>query len=262
MSFDISQFGFGITGKVPHDVVRELAPLVEQAGFSSMWFNHIPNGNAYASMEVAAEVTNTIVLGSGVTSIDSLMTAREIVDEVHTRRLPQDRLIIGIGASRSPSPLRTVSDGIDLIGAELPGVPVYVGALGPRMRALGVQAGAGVLLNWLTVETAKSAMDDRRADAPESDAKVALYIRCALGEENQGAIRSEAARYESFPNYAANFERLDFRAMDAAVAVTTAAELQHGLAAYQGLVDQPILRAITAEDTLEAYASLVESARN
>lgn len=262
MTFDISQFGFGITGKVPLDVVRELAPLVEDAGFSSMWFNHITRGNAYDSMEAAAEVTTSLVLGSGVTSIDSMMSASEIVDEVRNRKLPQDRIIIGIGANKPPSPLTTVRDGIDVIAKELPDVPVYVGALGPKMRALGVQRGDGVLLNWLTPGAAKSAMDDRQNDAPETDAKVALYVRCALGEENLEAIRSEAARYESFPSYGANFERLGFRAMDAAVAVNTAEELQNRLAAYQGVIDQPILRAITAEDTIEAYASLVESARN
>ncbi len=262
MSFDISQFGFGITGKVPLDVVRELAPLIEDAGFSSMWFNHITRGNAYESMEAAAEVTSTLVLGSGVTSIDSMMSASEIVDEIRNRKLPQDRLIIGVGANKPPSPLTTVRDGIDVIREELPDVPVYVGALGPKMRALGVQHGQGVLLNWLTPDAAKSAMNDRRSDAPENNAKVALYIRCSLGEVNHEAIRSEAARYESFPSYAANFERLGFRAMDAAVAVDSASDLRSRLAAYQRVIDQPILRAITAEDTIEAYASLVESARN
>lgn len=262
MTFDISQFGFGITGKVPLGVVRELAPMVEQAGFGSMWFNHITAGNAYASMEAAAAVTNRIILGSGVTSIDSMMSANEIIQEVHNRALPLDRLIIGIGANRPPSPLATVRDGIETIDDEFPGVPVYVGALGPKMRALGVQNSAGVLLNWLTPDAAHVAMDERRRDAPDSEAKVALYIRCAMGVENQEAIRNEAARYESFPNYAANFHRLGFRAMDAAVAVSSPSDLKNRLAAYQGVVDQPILRAITAEDSIESYASLVESVKN
>lgn len=262
MTFDISQFGFGITGKVPEDVVRELAPLVEQAGFASMWFNHIPNGNAYSSMQAAADVTSTLVLGSGVTSIDSFMSATGVIDEVRSRNLPQDRIIIGIGANKPPSPLQTVREGIALLNEELPGVPVYIGALGPKMRALGVQQSDGVLLNWLTPDAAAVAMEDRRRDAPESDAQVALYIRCAMGEANHEAIRAEAARYESFPSYASNFDRLGFRAMDAAVAVTNGDELRLRLAAYQGVIDQPVLRAITTEDTLEAYASLVESARN
>ncbi len=262
MTFDITRFGFGITGKVPTEVVRELAPLVEQAGFSSMWFNHITNGNAYESIQVAARVTNSLVLGSGVTSIDSMMSAQGIVDEVQRLELPTDRLIIGIGANKPPSPLTTVREGIQLLHQALPGVPVYVGALGPRMRELGVQQAEGVLLNWLTPEAAALAMDDRRRHAPETDAKVALYIRCSLGQENRPAIEAEASRYEGFPSYAANFQRLGFRAMDAAVSVANGTELKARLAAFQGVIDQPILRAITAQDTLDAYASLVQAVRN
>jgi alkanesulfonate monooxygenase SsuD/methylene tetrahydromethanopterin reductase-like flavin-dependent oxidoreductase (luciferase family) len=262
MTFDIIQFGFGITGKVPTDVVRELAPMVEQAGFNSMWFNHITNGNAYDSIRAAASVTSSIVLGSGVTSIDSMMSAREIADQVRGLNLPTDRLIIGIGANKPPSPLSTVREGIELLHQDLPDVPVYVGALGPKMRELGVEQAEGVLLNWLTPDAASLAMDDRRRHAPDTNANVALYIRCALGEENRQAIEAEAARYEGFPSYAANFERLGFRAMDAAVFVTDSEELKTRLAAFQGVIDQPILRAITSEDTLEAYASLVESVRN
>lgn len=262
MTLDITRFGFGITGKVSADVVRELAPLVEKAGFKSMWFNHITNGNAYSSIEVAASVTTSLKLGSGVTSIDSMLTARDILDQVRGRDLPTDRLIIGIGANKPPSPLRTIREGVSLIHGELPGVPVVVGALGPKMRELGVTHADGVLLNWLTPDAAKLAMASRREAAPDSDARVALYIRCALGEENHEALKSEAARYEGFPSYAANFDRLGYRALDAAVQVDNAADLTSRLAAFQDVVDDPILRAITAEETLDAYASLVEALRN
>lgn len=262
MTLDLSRFGFGITGKVPADVVRQLAPLVERAGFRSMWFNHITNGNAYSSMEVAASVTSTLILGSGVTSIDSMMSAEEVVAEARKRQLPTDRLIICIGANKPPSPLRTIREGIAHIQGELPGVPVYVGALGPKMRALGVQHADGVLLNWLTPDAAMMAMDDRREHAPGTDARVALYIRCALGPANREAIESEANRYQSFPSYAANFKRLGFGAMDAAVSVDDPAELRARLAQFQTAVDEPILRAITADDSLDAYASLVEAVRN
>ena len=262
MTLDVTKFGFGITGKVPADVVRQLAPLVERAGFRTMWFNHITNGNAYASIEVAARVTSRLILASGVTSIDSMMTASEVVDQVRTRDLPTDRLVIGIGANKPPSPLRTVREGIDLIRDELPGVPVYVGALGPKMRALGVQRANGILLNWLTPEAARHAQQDRQTDAPASHANVALYIRCALGEASREPMLAEIARYESFPSYAANFRRLGFGAQDAAVMVNDAVSLRTRLAAYQDVVDEPVLRAITAGDTLEAYASLLEALIN
>lgn len=262
MSLDISKFGFGITGHVPSEVVRELAPQVEAAGFNTLWFNHTQKANAYAAIQAAASVTSTLRLATGVTSIDAFMSTLQVVDEVRSRDLPHDRLAIGIGASKPPSPLQTIHESIDLLQEELPGVPVYVGALGPKMRALGAQHADGILLNWLTPESASLAMEDRRRDAPDSDANVALYIRCALGLENHEAIKTEAARYSSSPNYAANFKRLGFEAMDAAVCVDDGASLRERLAQYQNVVDEPVLRAITAEDTLEAYSSLVDAARN
>lgn len=262
MSFDITKFGFGITGHVPHNVVRELAPRIEAAGFSTLWFNHTKKANAYAAIQVAASVTTTLKLATGVTSIDAFMNTLGVIEEVRTRDLPHDRLTIGIGANQPPSPLRTIKEATELLHEELPGVPVYVGALGPKMRELGVQKADGILLNWLTPDAARLAMDDRRKAAPDSEAKVALYVRCALGAENHEAIKTEAARYESFPSYASNFKRLGFSAMDAAVCVDDAESLRERLAQYQDVVDEPVLRAITAEDSLEGYSSLVDAAKN
>lgn len=260
MSLDLSVWGFGITSTVPHNIVRELAPIVEQAGFGMLWINHIPGGNCYDSIAVAASATSTLTFGSGVTSLNA-MDAATIIQEVKSQELPLDRLTIGIGASKPPSPLDTVERGLELIHEDLPGVPVVVGALGPKMRALGVSNGEGVLLNWLTPEAALGAMEDRHRDAPNTDAIVALYIRCSLGQTGAEAMAREAARYAAIPGYAANFARLGFSAMDAAVCVNDPAALVERLAPYQGVVDQPVLRAITGEESLAAYVSLVESAR-
>lgn len=262
MTLDLTKFGFGITGKTPHSIVRELAPMVEEAGFRTLWFNHIPKGDAFACMTVAASVTTTLRLGTGVTSVDHLMTAEEIVEQVRARDLPANRLVLGIGANKPPSPLQTVRCAAALIHEELPGIPVVVGALGPRMRALGVQDADGILLNWLTPDAAVEATAQASADAAGSPATVALYVRTALGETGRKGMEAEAERYEAIPSYSANFARLGFTAMDAAVCVNTPEELRERLAQYQNAVDEPVLRAITGEETLAAYASLVKAAKN
>lgn len=261
MTLDPHQFGFGITGAVPDEIVRGLAPLVEQAGFRTLWINHTAQGNALASIEVAAAVTSTLRLATGVISVD-LLPASDILRQVRDRDLPLNRLVLGIGASKPPSPLRSVREAANLIHDELPGVPVYVGALGPKMRALGARETEGLLLNWLTPAAAKLAMADRRADAPDHHSEVALYIRCSLGDVGREAMATEAGRYAAIPSYAANFERLGFSALDAAITADTPAELSSGLARFQGVVDEPVLRAITGEETLAAYASLVDAFRN
>jgi alkanesulfonate monooxygenase SsuD/methylene tetrahydromethanopterin reductase-like flavin-dependent oxidoreductase (luciferase family) len=262
VTVDLSRFGFGIVGHTPTKIVQELAPLVEQAGFATLWFNHTAQGNAFAAMEAAARVTTTLRLATGVTSLDGVMSAADIVQQVTSRHLPLDRLTLGIGANRPPTPIRIVREGFECIRDHMPAIPVYVGALGPQMRAFGVRHTDGILLNWLTPKAAAMAMEERHRDAPASSATVALYIRCALGEAGATALSAEAARYEAFPSYAANFERLGFRAMDAAVQATTPAELQTRLNAFIDVVDEPILRAIVAEETTAAYASLVDAARN
>lgn len=260
MTLDLSTFGFGISGKVPHDIVRELAPRVEQAGFRTMWFNHIPNGDALSSIAVAAAVTSTLRLATGVTSVDRMMPALDIVNHVRERDLPVDRLLLGIGANQPPSPLRQVQEATSLLHQELPGVPVIVGALGPKMRAQGVRDADGVLLNWLTPAAASAAMADARAENP--DAYVALYIRTAMGATARTGMDEEIARYSALPSYAANFERLGFTAADAAVIVDSPAQLRERLEAYAEVVTEPVLRAITGQETLEAYVSLVDAARN
>ncbi|MCA9832508.1 MAG: LLM class flavin-dependent oxidoreductase [Thermomicrobiales bacterium] len=262
MSLDVSRFGFGIVGATPHDLVRELAPMVEQAGFNTLWFNHTTQANAYEAIAVAAQVTTTIRLATGVTNLDGVMPTREIIANVRDLDLPLDRLIIGIGANQPPSPLRSVSEAIGVLKDELPSVPVVVGALGPKMRALGVQQSQGVLLNWLTPAGAELAMVDRAQDAPNTDAQVALYIRCSLGAEGRIAMQREAHRYQNIASYKANFGRLGFSAMDAAVCADTSTQIREGLAQYQSVVDQPVLRAIVGNETIADYASLVDACRN
>ncbi len=261
MALDVSRMGFGITGSLSHDVVRQLAPRVEAAGFKTLWINHGGDGgDALASMRVAAEVTSTLRFASGVIPVDR-MPASEIVLSFQAKDLPIDRVTVGIGASKPPSPLSTVRDAAEMIVSSL-GVPVVVGALGPRMRRLGVRETDGVLLNWLTPEGAGQAMDDKAvhlSDLPEKDALVALYIRCALGEGAKSVLEREASRYDAIPSYAANFRRLGFSAIDSAVYAEDARGIRAGLAPFLGVVDEPVVRAITATDSIDDYLALVDA---
>lgn len=260
MNLDLTKMGFGITSTVDHSVVRELAPRLEEAGFRTLWINHGGSGDSLASIQVAASVTTRIRLASGVIPVDR-MVPQEIVRTVQERALPLDRLVLGIGSSAPPSPLNTVSHAASFIHERL-GTPVMVGALGPRMRRLGLQETQGVLLNWLTPEAARRALADKDsdlADLPDKRAEVALYIRTALGQDARPVLEREAARYEAIPSYAANFARLDFRALDSAVYGETWEEIREGLEGFLGTVDEPVVRAITANDVLEEFLALIDS---
>jgi alkanesulfonate monooxygenase SsuD/methylene tetrahydromethanopterin reductase-like flavin-dependent oxidoreductase (luciferase family) len=260
MALDTSNMGFGLTGFLDHAVVRELAPRIEEAGFRTLWINDPPDGDALAGLRVAAAVTSTIRLATGVIPVDR-RTAESVVHAVRERDLPTDRLVIGIGSSKPPRPLRRVRDAIRVIKEGL-NVPVVVGALGPRMRRLGVQESDGVLLNWLTPDGARAAMADKKRDLAETGkerAEVGLYIRVALGAPANARLRAEAARYEGIPSYAANFARLGFSAMETAVAAGEPEDVREGLDAFSGTVDEAVVRAVTGTDALPEYLALLDA---
>ena len=74
-------------------------------------------------------------------------------------------------------------------------------------------------------------------------------------------MQNEAATYESYPAYAAHFKRMGVGAMDTTIAALNADDIQVGLAAWEGLVDAVIVRAITAHDSSDEILHLLEAAR-
>jgi hypothetical protein len=254
---DLARLGYGITGDLDLDVVRRLAPAVERAGLRTLWVNQPVRGDALAVMAVAADATTTLRIASGVLPVDRL-PAEDVVRRVRDLGLPADRLVLGVGASARPSPLRTAREAIATLTDGL-GVPVVLGALGPRMRRLAALESAGLLLNWLTPSAAAAAVADRDRDVEGTAAtpEVALYVRCALGRESHAVVRREAERYAGIPAYAANFARLSFAPLDAAVLATTDEDLRAGLAAYTDVVDETVVRAVTASGTLDEHLALV-----
>ncbi len=253
-------FGFGIAGSLTHDIVREIAPRLEQAGFSTLWVNDTPDGDSLASLAVAAEVTSTLGLATGVIPVDR-RPADEIIAAVRRLELPEQRLTIGIGSSTPPSPLRRIASSIDALHTGL-SCDVMVGALGPKMRAVAVTRGDGVLLNWLTPAAARQAVEDMKQAVRErggDSSRMALYVRTALGKHAQERLEAEAERYARIPSYAANFGRLGVRAIDTAVRSDTAEGIRDGVAGYDGTLDEIVVRAITANDTVGEYLELMEA---
>lgn len=270
---DLSRLGYGVTGDLSPDVVGPLASAVERAGLRTLWVNQPARGDALATMAAAAGATSTLRLASGVLPLDHV-SPEEIVRRVRELELPLDRTVLGVGARGGPSPLATVRTGVATLRSAL-GVPVVVGALGPRMRALAARESDGLLLNWLTPSAAASAARDRDRDRDRdgdgddgrdrgSDRDgvgaapaVALYVRCALGAAAGAVARREAERYAGIPSYAANFARLGFDPLQAAVLAGTPAGLRAGLAPYTPVLDETVVRAVTATDALGEHLALL-----
>ena len=85
-------------------------------------------------------------------------------------------------------------------------------------------------------------------------------MRPALGPEAEAVFLTEAARYGSYPSYAANFERMGTPAAGTAVTGNTPAEIQAGLAKYSATLDETVVRAITGSETGEPYLELLTAA--
>ncbi|MDI2098468.1 LLM class flavin-dependent oxidoreductase [Ruicaihuangia caeni] len=244
--------------------MRELAPRLEAAGFHTLWVNDTPAGDALASIAVAAEVTATLQLATGVIPIDR-RPPLEIAASVDRLGLPLDRLTIGIGSGRvAKGALAVVGEAVAVLRDEI-GVPVVVGALGPKMRELAAREADGVVLNWLTPDAAAEAAADAQAASltRPRPAHVVQYVRTIVDPAAREALVAEARRYEAVPAYAANFERLGVTALETtldASAMTGASESDAGslLDEYLGAVDEVVIRAITAEQTIDDYAQFID----
>ncbi len=253
--------GFGVAGALPHDVIRALAPAAEAAGYHTFWVNDTPHGDGLAALRVAAEVTSEIQLGVGVIPLDR-QPADTIALRVDELGLPQQRLIVGIGSGNPNGGLVRVREGAATLEERLE-APIVVGALGPNMCALAGSSSDGVLLNWLTAEYVAPSAAIVTAAAREAGRPRPLilgYVRTVFGPGAREVFAEEAGRYARFPAYAANFTRMGTPAEATAIIGDTATEIQTGLASFAGELDETVVRAITGEESADAYLALLAAA--
>ncbi|MGH2562267.1 MAG: LLM class flavin-dependent oxidoreductase [Thermomicrobiales bacterium] len=254
--------GFGIAGALDHEIIKQVARAVEASGYASFWVNDTPNGDGLAALKVAAEVTSTITLAVGVIPVDRRLPD-EITNRVRALDLPLNRLIIGIGSgSTRKGGLALVRAAAVRLTRDL-GVPVVVGALGPRMCRLSAEHADGALLNWLTPGKAGEAGALIRAAATASgrlEPFVAGYVRTALGESSRSRLQEEAARYERIPQYARHFAAMGVSAVDTSIICKVRDEIQTELGQFDAVLDETVVRAITPLETAEHYVALVHAA--
>lgn len=254
--------GFGVAGALDHAIVRQVAAAAETAGYATFWTNDTPGGDGLEALRVAAGATHSIGLGVGVIPIDR-KPARSIIDDVRRLKLPEERLTVGIGAGGLfKGSVSAVREAALELKQHIKGL-VLIGALGPRMTALGGEVADGVLLNWLTPEYVEKSAEAARKTAADSGCSLSLaaaYVRVAFGQPSLQALQDEAHRYETFPQYARNFARIGVDAFETTIFGESSAELSARLTLFEQKVDEVVVRAIVAEDTVENYLSLLDAA--
>lgn len=238
----------GLSGTTDAETLRALAPRIERLGFHALWLNDVPGGDSLAGLRVAASVTETLRLATGIIPLD-----RRPADSLDLDVLPVARVTLGIGSGAARHPLGLVERGISVLRTATT-ASIVVGALGPRMRRLAVEQADGVLFNWLTPSAAATAAAEARIAAGDRAARAVLYLRTIAESAARPALVREAERYDAIPSYAENFERLGIRAIDATLDASTGTA---GLAAFD-VVDELVLRAITPNATLDELERFVE----
>lgn len=250
----------GLAGSVPAEVIRQAAVRAEQAGLHALWLNDTPAGDALAGLATAAEVTTTLRLATGVIPLDR-RDAATVAARVDEFGLPHERLVLGVGSGAERRPLRLMADGVAELRSRLD-VPIVLGALGPAMRRLGAERADGLLLSWLTPATASAARDEAITDAAAAGReapRVVLYVRTAVEPAAVAELELEAARYASYPNYAANFARIGHGALDATIRGVDRAALASGIDAYADTVDELVLRAITPDSGADSIRRFIDA---
>jgi hypothetical protein len=249
--------GFGVAGALDRAIVAALAGEAERAGYATFWANDTETGDGLDAIRVALATATSIRFGVGVIPIDRV-PATEIAGRVKRYGLPEERLTIGIGSGGlKQGALEAVKHAAEEL-ARLTTARIVIGALGPKMVALSGESSGGVLLNWLNPDVAAQLATDCRRRNPA--AWVAAYVRVGLTGEGARRVQVEGERYASFPAYAANFKRMGVKP-DATSAAGEPAIIQAKLAFFDASgIDETVVRAIAAAETLDAYRDVLKAA--
>lgn len=265
-----SRRGFGVAAAISPDVIKAAAQLAESLDYHSFWVNDTLNGDGLEALAGAASVTSNIKLGVGVIPL-SRRPADQIVAQLRTLdgtgdgtvRLPLDRLWLGVGSGAGgQGAMKRTRDGLEKLNSDAH-TTVFISALGPRMSQLAGELADGVLFNWLTPEFALTANDWVREGARNAGRQtpvLASYVRISLGDAGANRLAQEAGRYGGIPQYADHFTRMGVAPLEAGIRGQSADEIRQGLARWDGVLDEVVVRSITPNDTLEETLTLVRAA--
>jgi alkanesulfonate monooxygenase SsuD/methylene tetrahydromethanopterin reductase-like flavin-dependent oxidoreductase (luciferase family) len=253
--------GIAVFAGIAPEVVRACARETESLGYASFWVNHPPTTDGLAALAAAAGETRRVALGVGVIPLHN-RRPESIIDGVRAHGLPLDRLLLGVG-SANPGALPRVRDGIGRLRRALD-CRVIAAALGPAMCRLAGELADGVLLNWLTPAHARRSAGWVREGAVRAGRpapRVAAYVRVAIGRTARDRLQGEAARYGTIPAYAANFARMGADPMATCIAVDDPDDVDRALAAWDGAVDEVVVRVLPAADTADDHLAVIRAAK-
>lgn len=167
-----------------------LVVLARQRGYSSSWTN------ARASREPFDACTRWT--GDGMTAGISVVPLDrwdpdELARVTTETAAAAPGFVLGVGSGQAgKGALDLVRTGIGELRRRAPGVPVYIGALGPRMLELAGELADGAALNWCSADRGRWSRDRvaagaRRAGRDPRAVQIIEYIRVCVDDDVDAA---------------------------------------------------------------------------
>ena len=205
-----------------------LAAEAEAAGYDTLWTGEIGGADAVTMMTLLASRTGRINVASGIIPIQTRTPIVLGMTAASLAQIAPGRIRLGLGISSRiivsewnglpfERPLDQLREAVQVIRMVLTGervnfdgrfyrvrnfrlmqppppkpVPIYVGALGPRMLALAGEIADGVLLNWIPPEAIPQSIRQieigaKRAGRSLADLDIAAFIRTSVADDPEPA---------------------------------------------------------------------------
>jgi alkanesulfonate monooxygenase SsuD/methylene tetrahydromethanopterin reductase-like flavin-dependent oxidoreductase (luciferase family) len=221
------EIGLGIDSRfaLSEDDQRAVAHEAAALGYKSLW---TPTGNTREPFDICAMWSRWSGLETGIAvaplsgwSIDDVASvSKETVERCG------GRFTLGVGAGRAAdAPIRLMRGAIDALRVRLPGVSIYLGALGPQMLRLAGERYDGAALNWCSAERVRWSRDRvaigaRAAGRDPGDVRIHEYIRVCVDADEEAARLAFAKMVMTYAlagpgadrtkGYRAHFARMGF----------------------------------------------------
>jgi alkanesulfonate monooxygenase SsuD/methylene tetrahydromethanopterin reductase-like flavin-dependent oxidoreductase (luciferase family) len=258
----VTERGFGVAAGLDPDVATPLAARCAQLGYGSMWSNDHPGSLGLETLKVFGEAAPELDLGVAVMALDRHSPA-DIAGHIDRLGLDRSRLWLGVGAGFGKKPLTTMREAIGELRSELDGVRIVLAAMGPKMCRLAGAEYDGVFFNWMTPEFAASAREQVEAGASEAGRTVPPifgYVRTAVGSDAAERLAKEESFYRDLHDgYRNHFDRLGEPEGTVGVAAPDRESAQQALAAYDEVLDVPVVRGL-ASASVEGMVAVAEAA--
>jgi 5,10-methylenetetrahydromethanopterin reductase len=221
------EIGLGVDSRfaLSDDDQRALAHEAAALGYKSLW---TPIGNTPEPFDICAIRTESSGLPTGIAVAPLSAWAIDDLASVSKKTVERCRgkFTLGIGAGgTSEKPIRVMREAIDALRVRLPGVAVYLGALGPQMLHLAGHYYDGAALNWCTSEQVgwsrnRVAYGARAVGREPADVRIHEYIRVCVDDDVEAARIAFAKMvmtyallrpgWDKTKGYRAHFARMGF----------------------------------------------------